>query len=279
MLPETPPPAPPAGIGAYLIQITGPDREALLDYAVARGHGVEVADFAESALLDDPAGLDTVLAWYARRLPEVRGPLSLHGPYHNLAPGGLDGRIRAATQERVAQCLDIAGELGIGRVVFHSDFDLVPTPGHLAAWVARAAGFWQEAIAGRGIELLLENAFEPDPAVLLALLQAIGRPQAGVCLDVGHAHLMSALWGRATGQSSWPSTADWLAALAGHVRYLHLSDNDGSWDQHLPPGRGTIPWPTLLARLAGLPSPLPAVLEVTGVPAAQEAEASLASLA
>ena len=87
---------------------------------------------------------------------------------------------------------------------------------------------------------------------------------------------MSALWARARGESHWPSPAHWLEALGGHLRYLHLSDNDGTWDRHAPLGQGTIPWPETLRPLAA--HPLPAVLEVTTLAGVQESERYLASL-
>jgi sugar phosphate isomerase/epimerase len=36
------------------------------------------------------------------------------------------------------------------------------------------------------------------------------------------------------------SLADWLSALGTRVTHLHLHDNDGTADQHLPLGQGTI---------------------------------------
>lgn len=41
-----------------------------------------------------------------------------------------------------------------------------------------------------------------------------------------------------------------LRRLAGHVDYIHLSDNRGHRVEHLPPGEGAIPWSTFFQTLA-----------------------------
>lgn len=51
----------------------------------------------------------------------------------------------------------------------------------------------------------------------------------GVCLDTGHIAL-----GRA-----WPA---FVAASQSRLRHIHASDNHGQYDEHLPPGDGTIDW-------------------------------------
>ncbi len=79
------------------------------------------------------------------------------------------------------------------------------------------------------------------------------------------------------GETRWPSAADWLEALGDYVRYLHLSDNDGRWDQHGPLGTGTIPWQKVFAALA--PRTLPAVIEVSSLQGVLETERYLASCA
>jgi len=58
----------------------------------------------------------------------------------------------------------------------------------------------------------------------------------GVCLDTGHAAL---------GQGP----KQWIDGLAGRIITLHLHDNDGTADQHLPPGLGVIDWDETLTAL------------------------------
>jgi sugar phosphate isomerase/epimerase len=78
------------------------------------------------------------------------------------------------------------------------------------------------------MSLALENTFEPGPEVLLAVLESLGKPPGlGFCLDVGHALSFSRT-----------SLEKWWQELKGHLMEMHLHDNMGEDDQHLPPGWG-----------------------------------------
>jgi sugar phosphate isomerase/epimerase len=277
----------PGGISELLVQVAGNARAALMEHAIARGHGVEVAEFTVSDLLDDSARRRQMIAWYRERLPGVRGLVSLHGAFRELMPGATDARMRAATRDRVVQCLDIAEELGARCVVFHSGHDVVLlSPQHLSAWIERQAAFWREVMAGRSARLLLENAWEPSPEVAIAVVEALGVEAIGICFDTGHAHLWTGPGGEALdwyarliGAVRARSAAEWLERLGNRVAYLHLSDNNQTGDQHLPPGRGTLDWRQLLTAMERQRLNVPAVMEVGGVEGARETEEFLRGLA
>ncbi len=247
------------------------------DYAVAHGHGVEIFEFSDPDLLDDPARLRASLDWYRARRRDFPGRVSFHGAYQNLRPGAADAKIRAASRDpppaRSRPCPRARGRSSGLSLRFRSQ-PLARLRRRLGPRARRSSA--RDVMADRELELLLENAFEPHPQLLRGLLEAIALPQVGACFNVGHAYVLSALWARARGETTWPSPTNWLAALGAHVRYLHLSDNDGAWDQHAPLGAGTIPWPQLLSHLA--PHPLPAVIEVSSLQGLQESERYLASI-
>ena len=50
-------------------------------------------------------------------------------------------------------------------------------------------------------------------------------------------------------------------ALGSRLIACHVHDNDGSSDQHLPVGQGTIEWEPFFAALKKLPTPPVLVLE------------------
>ena len=60
-------------------------------------------------------------------------------------------------------------------------------------FVEQSAKFFREFLAGRpdSFELLIENVLDADPVCLRDMVEAIGDRRAGVCLDVGHAHVAS----------------------------------------------------------------------------------------
>ena len=77
-----------------------------------------------------------------------------------------------------------------------------------------------------------------DPASsseLLDLLEAIDHPAIGVTLDTSHMVVMGL---------DIPAA---IRELAPNLVATHISDNDGSGDQHLTPGNGKIDWPPVMA--------------------------------
>lgn len=256
----------PACISELLVQTQGAEREALLAYGVAHGHGVEIADFAQPNLLDDAAHCRSVIDWYKRRLPEIRGLVSLHAAFRELSPASVDAKVRGAACDRVTQSLDIAEELGARYLVGHSDLGFVVLmSGRAAPRVERLAEFWRDAMGGRRVGLLLENSMELTPDIMASGFDAIGPTAEGICFDPAHAHLCAFLLARWQGQATWDPPAAWITALGARVRYLHLSDNDLSGDQHLAPGSGLIDWRGMVAAMNGQGLRVPAVVEVPGV--------------
>jgi sugar phosphate isomerase/epimerase len=58
----------------------------------------------------------------------------------------------------------------------------------------------------------------------------------GICLDVGHAHVMD-------------DVGDAIEHCSGHILTTHLHDNRKKSDDHLVPGEGSIDWPATLMSL------------------------------
>jgi len=86
------------------------------------------------------------------------------------------------------------------------------------------------------VTVAFENVEESDPAPGIALLEALGDYPCGFCLDVGHAHAFSGLAPRA-----------WVQRLGPRIVHLHVHDNSGDDDRHLPPGEGSIDFAQLYA--------------------------------
>ena len=73
---------------------------------------------------------------------------------------------------------------------------------------------------------------------LLALVESVADEHLGICLDTGHLNLHDGDQGR------------FVREAGGHLKALHLADNDGSSDQHLMPfGLGTVRWDELTSAL------------------------------
>ena len=102
---------------------------------------------------------------------------------------------------------------------------------------------WQMLLADiQGTEtiLALENVYERDPKPLKHLLDALNSPKARFCFDTGHANV----FGRVP-------PIFWIEALGDRLGEIHIHDNDGNMDEHLPVGEGNIPFRELFAKLRG----------------------------
>jgi len=175
--------------------------------------------------------------------------VSVHLPFLDLSPGSADPRVAGVSQERLLAAADWAVQLGAVQAVAHLGY-LADVHRSLEAFCGRLAerlAPMARRLHQGGCALALENTFEPSPEVLLAARQALlqaGAPQAGFCLDVGHAACFTKL----------PLSA-WWQALGPQIIELHLHDNDGAFDWHLPPGGGCVDWGLVRQRIKSLERP------------------------
>ena len=97
-------------------------------------------------------------------------------------------------------------------------------------------------ISGSDMRICLENllsADDHDCSKLKALINYVGEDNMGICLDTGHLNLTSG------------DPAAFVSEAGTLLHALHLTDNEGNYDQHLMPffGRGTVPWKPFLKAL------------------------------
>lgn len=76
----------------------------------------------------------------------------------------------------------------------------------------------------------------------------------GICIDVGHAH-------RACAKDGIRPEA-YLREFRDMIREVHLDDNFGARDLHLPLGQGNVDWPPLIDALRDLREDTAACLEI-----------------
>lgn len=84
-----------------------------------------------------------------------------------------------------------------------------------------------------GVQLLVEprvGEVTPNCDALLRLIEAVDDDNFGVILDTAHQHAQKELL---------PLSVE---KLGKHIRYVHVADNDGLVNRHLPPGAGNIDW-------------------------------------
>lgn len=194
----------------------------------------------------DALALDQLFpAWHkeiAQRLHDAGLTCAVHLPFFDLHPGSLDPQVRAVTRSRLLQAVDTARIYQPAHFIAHLDGQHMWPPDMQEEWLAHCLETWKMVMdQADGIPLFLENVFEPTPEQLLRVLEGLqGRAKA--CLDLGHWHAF------AHGVRK-KNLADWLTALDPFLGHLHLHDNDGSADQHLGLGQGSIPWDVLWTNL------------------------------
>ena len=219
----------------YISGLSEPDE--MKEIFKETGAGLETITFSQSAYLDE---LETSIASERELIASYGSPdLSFHGPFLDLNPMTYDSLIYKATMTRFNQCYEAAQVLGAKKIVYHSG--MIPTVYFIQGWAERMIAFWKDFLRDKsGIGICMENVLDREYEPLLEVAEGIGHPDFGLCLDIGHAHCYS----------EHPVT-EWADALKGHIRHVHVHDNDGSWDHHRPLGEGTIPYETLLPMIAG----------------------------
>jgi sugar phosphate isomerase/epimerase len=180
----------------------------------------------------------------ARDLHDRGCRVSLHGPFWDLCAGSRDPLIREVTMMRLHRFLDAAALFRpVSTLVCHLGYDSRHYGQDFDGWLERSLGVW-EPLARRAereeLPILLENVWEDDPAMHRAVLERVASPMLGFCLDAGHAQAFSKT-----------PVKSWLQELSPHLWELHLHDNDGSSDSHLPIGQGGIDFAGLFGFLEG----------------------------
>lgn len=83
----------------------------------------------------------------------------------------------------------------------------------------------------------ISPGFEELIEITDAFNDAFGKEVCGICFDFGHAHLQGV------------SMGDAIRKVGKRLRVTHVHDNNGRKDQHLPIGKGTLPWDTVRSAL------------------------------
>lgn len=167
--------------------------------------------------------------------------ITFHSPFWDLCTGSVDRFVRHISRLRLQQALDLAEIFQPMHIVCHTGYDPRHHGHSWMSWVERSLEVWEPLV--RQVEklqtyLLLENVWEKGPQLHRELFSRVNSPQFGFCLDVGHQNAFS--------ETSLPV---WVRDLGEVLKEIHIHDNDGSGDAHLPVGAGNIDFAALRSQL------------------------------
>lgn len=156
---------------------------------------------------------------------------TMHGVFFDIAMTSTDEIIRNRSRVLMNNSMEIAANLGVKGVVFHTGIN----PGlwnrsYLDGWLDTAAT-WLDKLAKEysHIDIYIENTFDKEPGVLTSLIDLLShRKNVKLCLDYGHALLTDT------------EDEEWVKQMALYVGHVHLNDHDMKEDLHLAPGKGLI---------------------------------------
>ena len=212
-------------------------REKLLPWVIREGINPEIAFNHHDLDRFNEADFREI----AERLAESAPSVTFHAPFMDLRPGALDPRIRQISLDRLRQVFDLVPWFRPRSIVCHASFDEKYYVSAEAQWLENSLATWRtllDGIAGTGTIVALENVYERNPQPLKRLLSALDSPQARFCFDTGHANVFGGV----------PS-AVWMEELGDLLGEIHIHDNHGATDEHLPVGEGNILFGELFAIL------------------------------
>jgi sugar phosphate isomerase/epimerase len=182
----------------------------------------------------------------AQRISETTNlVITIHLPYSDLNLASMNQPIWEETVRQMKSCLDLACDFARLAVVH---------PGHLSplgmqmrdkAWEQNILGIREicDHAAELDMRICVENMVNmpailgKEPSEILGILETVDRENLGFVLDVGHANTNSNL--------------NAFLELKDQIIHVHIHDNHGQRDEHLPVGFGTVDWKKVVYALNG----------------------------
>ncbi|MBN2111355.1 MAG: sugar phosphate isomerase/epimerase [Methanosarcinaceae archaeon] len=172
--------------------------------------------------------------------------LSIHLPFSDMNIASLNPGIHNEVLRQLKYCLQMASGL-VEVAVLH--------PGYMSPYGARlperslqtsidSVRILCDHAADLGITIAVENMpnfpkiFGQRPEEMLEILERTDRKNVGMTLDVGHANTMGLL-------------DEFVEKCRSKLSHMHIHDNHGEHDEHLPLGQGNIDWKKLMKSLSG----------------------------
>lgn len=228
----------------FLVPLGWEGKAERLRFARARGLGVEITSFIAGRVLCDQSVRSRMEKELEKDLLMFPGSKTMHGVFLDIVLHSRDPGMAALAESRIEADVRTALRLGCEKVVFHLGFNpLVPVARYRREVLRAQEEYWGSILSNHpGIQICLENQWEPDWTLFAELFERVQHPRLGLCLDVGHAHVYGHFCPEA-----------WIKGMVGKILHMHWNDNMGDRDSHRPLGKGNIDWPAIFEACRGWP--------------------------
>ena len=208
-------------------------------------HGFEAVEvFATRSHFDyhDPAAIQALGEWLADSRLLLH---SVHAPITDVFANGRSQRVfstatrnndaRRVTLDEIAAALTVAAVIPFQFLVVHvgmPDSQQPPPDDNSLDAAVRSIEDIHDRAEPLGVRVALEvmgNSLSSAAALVELLETRFESTDLGICMDVGHAHLLG-------------DTADAIETAAEYLITTHIHDNRRQADDHLVPFQGSINW-------------------------------------
>ena len=192
----------------------------------------EYNEFYVPAIMDDPASIQNIIKRYKSTGRDCSKD-TLHGAFFDVCINSGDPKIFKVSDYRVHQSMEIAQQIGVKAVIFHTNYIVnFKLKSYLNTWLNLNEIYWRKILEEYPDQkIYIENMFDEAPRMLTQLaFKMQDEPRFGVCFDLAHAKI------------SGTPIADWFDCLSPYIVHMHINDNDGVEDSHCPVGTGVLDW-------------------------------------
>lgn len=235
----------------------------LLGNPVLKNIELLIASGADSVeLMMDATPWDTVDGNWKKLAKEIKErnfgvPFTVHPPAWDTNLVSQMAELREATWKLHVDSLEFAAQIGAKQVVLHPGFygspafDKKEAQQRAMELTAKIA----DIAKSLGLKLAFENVGYHGQSLFTAdeyacALNGIDET-VGYLIDVGHANI-----------NGWDVPA-LIRRVAPRLCGLHIHDNNGNSDQHLPIGDGTMEWNSIYEAMGEVPAACEFILEYT----------------
>jgi sugar phosphate isomerase/epimerase len=157
---------------------------------------------------------------------------TVHAPFSDLPLGASEKSVRVAIVSRIKKSLDFSKNFNAASVVIHTGYEEFCHNWLGDKWTDNLIDSLRQITdyaKKNELDINIENVFEHNPGLHQKIFENIKEENLGFCLDIGHTRVFSKT-----------ELIIWLQELKTKLCQLHLHDNMGKKDDHLPVGKGIL---------------------------------------